>query len=166
MLTIINDEFLERRYRHIFVDFDSTLYLWDNGPERKSIESTVWNARQLSRQGDAYDPSNINHLLVAYLEQSGAEAHLLTWVDFSFEAESKFNFINRHYPGLLADYIGTKSNEDKVRLLEAYEHAGNPKEAMLVIDDNFNVVRSCRERGFDVQEPQFVMGQMYRWKHP
>ena len=33
-----------------------------------------------------------------------------------------------------------------------------------MIDDNFNVVHGCRHAGFDVQEPQFVMGMIYEVK--
>lgn len=157
-------DFLSKKYRHIFVDFDSTLYLWDNCPEQKSIESVAWNAMQLSRTGYVYDSAYINDLLVDYLKRSGAEIHLTTWCDFSFEAEAKFNFIEKHHPGLLTDYIATSSAENKIRLLEAYEHAGNPKATMLMIDDNFNVVHGCRHAGFDVQEPQFVMGMIYEVK--
>lgn len=157
-------EFLSKRYRHVFVDFDSTLYLWDNCPDRKSVDSVVWNATQLSRTGHVYDKKYINRLLVEYLRQSCAEIHLTTWTDFSFEAESKFNFINRYCPDLLTDYIATSSAENKIKLLEAYEHAGNPKDTMVMIDDNFNVVHGCRHAGFDVQEPQFVMGMIYEAK--
>lgn len=157
-------EFLKKHYRHIFVDFDSTLYLWDNCTDRKSVDSVAWNAMQLSRTGHVYDEKYINRLLVDYLKQSCAEVHLTTWVDLSFEAESKFNFINKYCPGLFTDYIGTSSAENKVKLLEAYVQAGNPKDTILMIDDNFNVVHGCRHAGFDVQEPQFVMGMVYEAK--
>ena len=157
-------EFLKKHYRHIFVDFDSTLYLWDNCPDRKSVDPAAWYAMQLSRTGHIYNEKYINKLLVDYLRQSNAEIHLTTWVDFSFEAESKFNFINKYCPGLLTDYIGTSSTENKVKLMEAYVQAGNPKDTMLMIDDNFNVVHGCRYAGFDVQEPQFVIGMLYEAK--
>lgn len=157
-------EFLKKHYRHIFVDFDSTLYLWDNCFDRRSVEPVTFGAMQLSRTGHVYDEKYINHLLVDYLKQSCAEIHLTTWVGFSFEAESKFNFINKHYPNLLTDYIGVATLEHKIRLLEVYEKAGNSKDTMLMIDDNFNVVNGCRQAGFDVQEPQFVMGMLIRYE--
>ena len=156
--------FLERKYKHIFVDFDSTLYLWDNHPGRKSVPDTEWASLRLPRNGDCYDRDFINKPLVDYLILSRAEVHLVTWTDFSFEGEAKFNFINREYPDLLTDWISASSNEDKIRLLKAYEYAGNDRATMLMIDDNFNVVHGCRKEGFDVQEPQFIMGLMYKWE--
>lgn len=157
-------DFLERKYKHIFVDFDSTLYLWDNHPDRKDMEPVKWNALQLSRDGRRYDPKYINKLLIEYLQRSGAEIHLSTSVNLSCEAESKFNFINKYYSNLLTDYIGISDAEQKICLLQAYEYEGNSKNSMLMIDDNYIVVSSCRAAGFDVQEPQFVMGMVYEAK--
>lgn len=154
--------FLEKRYKHIFVDFDSTLYLWDNCPDRKSADDVSWTAMRLSKDTDCYDPNSINKLLVSYLRQSCAQIHLVTWVNFSFEAELKYDFINKYYPDLLIDYIACSSNENKLLLLRAYERAGNPRDTMLLIDDRYNVVQACRQEGFDVQEPQFIMGQIFK----
>lgn len=157
-------DFLKKEYSHIFVDFDNTLYLWDNSPERKTIEPVEWYAHQLPRMGHIYKDKYINKLLVDYLQRSCAMIHLTTQVTFSFEAEAKFNFIDRFHPNLLADFIGTASTEDKVHLMEAYENLGITKSKMLMIDDNYNVVHECRKAGFDVQEPQFIMNVIYEDK--
>ena len=72
--------------------------------------------------------------------------------------------MEKYHPGLLTDYISVSSVENKVRLLETYEYAGNPKDTMLMIDDRFEVVHSCRHAGFDVQEPQYIMNLMFKNK--
>lgn len=159
--------FLDKFYKHIFVDFDSTLYLWDNNPERTSLGDIAFEAMRLLKKERTYDSTYINELLVDYLKlqkQSGAEIHLTTQCDFSFGAEAKFKFMENNYPGLLTDYISTASNESKIRLMETYEYAGNPKNTMLMIDDRFEVVHGCRHAGFNVQEPQFIMGMMAKAK--
>lgn len=156
-------DFLDRKYRHIFVDFDSTLYLWDNSPGRKPVDDIEWAARRLSNSEQNYDEKCLNVLLIEYLKQTQAQIHLTSWVDFSFEAKAKFDFIEEIYPNLLTDYIGTASTDAKIKLLRVYERLGNPKESMLLIDDNCNVVRPCRAAGYDVQEPQFIMGEILKY---
>lgn len=135
--------------------------MWDNSTSRPTSEPIAWKAMHLTRGEHVYDEKYINRLIADYLRQSCAEVHLCTQVDLSIEAESKFNFINRHCPGLLTDYVGVSSAEAKVQLLQAYERAGSPKDSMLMIDDYYKVVRACMDVGYEVQEPQFIMGRLY-----
>lgn len=156
-------DFQNRDYRHIFVDFDSTLYLWDQIEERRNIPSDMdieWMAQCLSAEGRPYNRDQLNSLLIDYLETQVCEIHLLTHVEFSFEAFSKFNFVNSVRPGLLTDWIGVAGPESKSRVMQIFESLGCPKESMLIIDDNYDVVCSCRDAGYDVAEPQFIMELM------
>ena len=152
------DDFLNKKYTDIFVDFDQTLYLWDESQLKKDSLAEFYAKSIAMRDGSQYNPDQINKILIKYLQESNAKVHLATHVRISANAEAKFNFINKYYPNLLTDWFGLANPESKILLLDAFVCNGYDKSEILMIDDNDTVIDCCKCGGFDVQNPQFIMG--------
>ena len=155
--------FLDMKFDHIFVDFDSTLYLHDNIDELDDTKPE-YNYVKILKGEKIYDVNKLNKPLIEYLMQASGTKHLVSWCNLSIGCEHKFKFINSCYPGLFSDWIATGSKADKIVLLKAYVEAGVAPGTILMIDDVHEVVDGCKENHFYVQEPQFIMNLMQQKK--
>ena len=159
-------KFSDKAFKHIFIEFDNALYLWDDSLERPLETNYEHQLSVLSMKevpiDNRFQKENINKLLIEYLKEqkrcyADTQIHLLTHARFSYEAELKFNFINSFYPYTLNDFIGCQSVEDKIMLLELYNQMGCEKSELLVIDSTFEVIESARTKRYEVQNPQYIM---------
>lgn len=168
-------QFTDLSFKYILVDFDSTLWLWNNtaaachGLCRENMD--ILQLTDMLHDPDTvydtvYNPSQINTLLIEYLKEQkekGARIILVSWVEFSFNARAKFNFINEHTDNLLDEYVGTMGKESKITLADTlYSFSEADKQDILIIDDAHEVIKAAKEAGYSCQEPQFIMNEMYR----
>lgn len=155
--------------KNIFVDFDNTMYVWDNSPrtEPSTTDHIDWLASSIKDPfGQYYDADNLNDcLIIEYLKKAknaGSKIILFTWTTFSSEGKAKFNFINSIHSNLLDDWISVSSIDAKVEYLLAFERAGNDRNDMLVIDDDVTAIDKIYKAKFNIQTPQCIMNLIYK----
>lgn len=144
------DSFLDISFKHVFVDFDSTLYLWDNTHRHSRDGDNDWcdwyDWYELDREAylkgvyksdDWWEEWRINDVLIRYLsyqKSRDAVIHLVTQTSFSYIGERKKKFMDRCHPGIIDDVYTVAHVEDKIRLMDVVR--GNiPRILCLLIDD-------------------------------
>lgn len=150
--------------KHCFLDFDDTLCV-HLVHDRVHLD---WFTAMFNRDVSFYSDKDFVPLpgmleFLQTLQTNGVVVYGLTWTDYSFVASTKKLWVDKKYPGLVKDVIGTASREGKVEFLTDYQHMfGCYRDEILLVDDLYTTVNEARDAGFQVMSASEVAARYGR----
>lgn len=145
-----------------FVDFDDTLYIWDNlCQEVNEPEMDKTGVRKAVAGDYSFKRCRLNTALVEKLrklKENGVKLYCLTWVDTSLGAELKQKRIDLDCPELEMKVIGAGRREVKVEVMrEVASHMVIKANQVLLIDDLYITNEEARKANFIATTPLDIM---------
>lgn len=154
----------------IFFDFDDTLFVHYAahrfGDDDEIMRAILSEEAILPGSGyRVYEHLGIaNPLLKRFVEEDAKniDKMCITWVADSIMLPAKEQWLDKYYPGLISDVVGTSSPGRKMQTIRliAGSRKLRPSEC-LIIDDKYDTVAQAIEAGYRGMTTVEVMTRMY-----
>lgn len=167
---VISENIIPCGIKLIFFDFDDTLFVHYAahrfGDDDEVMRAILSEEAILPGSGyRVYENLGIaNPLMKRFVEEDAKNIDKLciTWVADSIMVPAKKQWLDKYYPGLISDVIGTSSPERKMQTMQLIAESRKLRlSECLIIDDRYDTVAQAIEAGYRGMTTVEVMTRKY-----